>query len=121
MESKGGIMGTAGKRVAEIVDLAPIRADLEARIAAIDVRAPYSRACDLAPDVDAIRLIAHRAGMNPAVTVAHFIDSALARGEHGPLVHGWLATLKDAIGSERQDVQACHAFAALCSVRLSGS
>ena len=121
MESKGGIMGMAGKRVAEIVDLAPIRADLEARIAAIDVRAPYSRACDLAPDVDAIRLIAHRAGMNPAVTVAHFIDSALARGEHGPLVHGWLATLKDAIGSERQDVQACHAFAALCSVRLSGS
>ncbi len=114
-------MWMAGNRVAEIFDLAPIRADLEARISSIDVRSPYSLAFYLAPDVDAIRLIAHRAGMNPALTVAHFIDSSLALGEHGPLVHGWLATLKDAIGSERQDVQACHAFAALCSVRLSGS
>ena len=64
-------------------------------------------ACELAPEVDAIRLIAHRDGMQPAVTVAHFLDSALARGEHGALVHGWLAMLRDAVGSERQDVAAC--------------
>ena len=101
-------------------DLESVKADLAARIAAIDVRAPYSRACELAPDVDAIRAIAHRAGLNPAVTVAHFLDSALSRGEHGALVHGWLAILRDAVGCERQDVQACHAFAAACSVRLAG-
>jgi hypothetical protein len=96
-----------------------IRADLAARIAAIDVRAPYTRAAELAPDIDAIRLIAHRNGMNPAVTVAHFLDSALARGEHGALVHGWLALLSDAVGCERQDVAACDVFAAACSVRLA--
>jgi len=101
-------------------ELASVRADLAARIAAIDVRAPYARTADLAREVDAIRLIAHRNGMNPAVTVAHFIDSALSRGEQGPLVHGWLMTLNEAVSSDRQDVQACHAFAAACSVRLAG-
>lgn len=107
-------------RVAQGVDLAQVKADLAARIAAIDVRAPYARTSDLAREVDAIRQIAHRNGMNPAVTVAHFIDSALSRGEQGPLVHGWLMTLNEAVSSDRQDVQACHAFAAVCSVRLAG-
>ena len=102
------------------LDIDTIRADLSARIAAIDVRAPYARACELAPDVDAIRVIAHLNGMNPAVTVAHFLDSALSRGEHGPLVHGWLSILRDAVCSDRQDVAACDAFAAACSVRLAG-
>ncbi|HVF94973.1 MAG TPA: hypothetical protein VM900_11730 [Sphingomonas sp.] len=106
-------MGQAG-------ELDSVRADLAARIAAIDVRAPYVRACELAPDVDAIRVIAHRYGLNPAVTVAHFLDSALSRGEHGALVHGWLAVLHDAVISERQDLAACDAFAAACSVRLAG-
>ena len=113
-------MGQVAERVAEFQDLALVKAELAARIAAIDVRAPYTRATDLAPDIDAIRLIAHRNGMNPAVTVTHFIDSALSRGERGALVHGWLSMLSDAVGSERQDVQACHAFAAACSVRLAG-
>jgi hypothetical protein len=98
-----------------------IRAELAARIAAIDSRAPYVAARDLAPDVDAIRIIAHRHGMNPAVTVAHFLDWALSRGEHGMLVHGWLAMLSDAVASERQDVAACDAFAAACSVRLAAA
>ena len=100
--------------------LGEVKADLAARIAAIDVRAPYTRACELAPEIDAIRIIAHRAGLNPVVTVAHFVDSALSRGEHGALVHGWLSLLGDAIVSEQQDLQACHAFAAACSVRLAG-
>ncbi|MES2420360.1 MAG: hypothetical protein V4595_03580 [Pseudomonadota bacterium] len=97
-----------------------VKADLAARIAAIDVRAPYSRPCDIATEIDAIRVIAHTNGLNPAVTVAHFVDSALSRGEHGALVHGWLSILRDAVGCERQDVQACHVFAAACSVRLAG-
>jgi len=96
-----------------------VRADLHARIAAIDVRVAYLSARELAPEIDAIRLIAHGAGMAPAVTVAHFIDSALSRGERGPLVHGWLGMLHDAVGSERQDLDAAHAFAAACSVRLA--
>ena len=103
-----------------IDDMGAVKADLTARIAAIDVRAPYSRPCDIASEVDAIRVIAHTNGLNPAVTVAHFVDSALSRGEHGALVHGWLSILRDAVGSDRQDVQACHAFAAACSVRLAG-
>lgn len=101
------------------MDIEAVKAELAARIAAIDVRAPYARACDLAPDVDAIRVIAHQSGMAPAVTVAHFLDSALARGEHGALVHGWLAMLRDAVSSERQDVAAANTFAAACSVRLA--
>ena len=102
------------------MDIGAIKAELAARIAELDGRAGRSRACELAPEVDAIRVIAHRNGLNPAVTVAHFLDSALARGEHGPLVHGWLALLGDAVASERQDVAACETFAAACSVRLAG-
>ena len=103
----------------EVVVADQVRADLHARIAAIDVRVPYLSARELAPEIDAIRLIAHAAGMTPAVTVAHFIDSALSRGERGALVHGWLGMLREAVGSERQDLDAAHAFAAACSVRLS--
>ena len=106
--------------VLQAIDLESVKADLSARIAALDVRAPYARPCELAPDVDAIRSIAHLNGLNPAVTVAHFLDSALSRGEHGALVHGWLAVLRDAVTSDRQDVAACDAFAAACSVRLAG-
>jgi hypothetical protein len=101
------------------MDQAEVRADLLARIAAIDVRAPHVSPCDLVPQVDAIRLIAHRAGMAPAVTVAHFIDSALSRGERGALVHGWLQMLSEAVDCERQDLEAAHSFAAACSIRLA--
>ncbi len=102
------------------IDIDGVKADLAARITALDVKAPYARACELASDVDAIRAIAHRNGLNPAVTVAHFLDSALSRGEHGALVHGWLSVLRDAVTSERQDLAACDSFAAACSVRLAG-
>jgi hypothetical protein len=97
-----------------------VRLDLAARIAAIGRRAARSRPAELAPDIDAIRVIAHRHGLNPAVTVTHFLDSALSRGERGALVHGWLAMLDDAVRSDRQDLAACHAYAAACSVRLAG-
>jgi len=97
-----------------------VRQDLAARIAAIDSRAAHARPDEIAPAVDAIRVIAHRNGLNPAVTVAHFIDWALSRGERGALVHDWLAMLGEAVRSERQDVAACDAYAAACSVRLAG-
>ena len=93
--------------------------ELATRVAAIDVQAPYARAQELAVAVDEIRVIAHGAGLNPTVTVVHFIAAALARGERAAGVHGWLQMLRDAIGAERQDVAACDAFAAACSVRLA--
>ena len=100
-------------------DLEGVRMTLATRIAAIDVRAPYLTTRELALAVDEIRHIAHHAGLNPCVTVTHFIGAALARGERGVLVHGWLQMLRDAIGAERQDVAACDAFAAACSIRLA--
>lgn len=99
--------------------LESIRADLAARIAALDTRAPYARPGELAPAVDEIRSIAHRHRLDPAVTVAHFLGTTLARGERGSLVHGWLGMLRDAVASERRDLDACATFAAACSVRLA--
>lgn len=100
-------------------DLEAVRLELTARIAAIDVRAPYLRAAEMALAVDEIRRIALCAGLNPTVTVAHFIEAALARGERDVLVHGWLAMLRDAVFADRQDGPACDSFAAACSIRLA--
>lgn len=96
-----------------------IRADLMQRIAALDSRADRERTRDLAQDLDAIRRIAQASGLQPAVSVAHVLDAALARGERGPLIHGWLDILKDAIGCERIDGPTCEAYLAACSVRLA--
>ncbi|WP_375403219.1 hypothetical protein [uncultured Sphingomonas sp.] len=97
-----------------------VRADLTHRIAAIDGRAARSQTHDLVGELHQVRAIAHRAGLHPAVTVAHLLDRALSRGEHGPLVHGWLGMLSDAVGCERSDDAACDIFAAACAVRLAG-
>lgn len=100
-------------------DLEAVRLELTARIAAIDERAPHSRAAEMAGAVDEIRRIALHAGLNPTVTVAHFIAAALARGERGALVQDWLRMLRDAVFADRQDVAACDSFAAACSIRLA--
>ncbi|MGN6620713.1 MAG: hypothetical protein ACTHKR_06590 [Sphingomonas sp.] len=96
-----------------------IRAELAQRIAALDLRAARGLPRDLAEDLDAIRRIAQANGMQPAVSVAHVLDAALARGERGALIHGWLDILRDAIGCERVDGATCDAYVAACSVRLS--
>lgn len=122
-----GVKMAGAKTDGLAIDLDTVRMELAARIAAIDVCAPYLRNGEMAVAVDEIRHIAHHAGLNPTVTVAHFIEAALARGEgrsggrsgRGPLLHGWLAMLRDAVSAERQDVAACDAFAAACSVRLA--
>lgn len=101
-------------------DIQAIKAELAARITTIDAHAAISRPGDLAQEIDVIRQIAHRNGMRPAVTVAQALESALARGERGPLIHGWLAILRDAVGSDRADGAACDTYAAACSVRLTG-
>ena len=97
-----------------------IRVELWARIAALDVSVPYAAATDLAGEVETIRRIAHAHGLTPAVTVTHFIERALARGQGMPPVHGWLAMLTDAVASERQDYEAADRFATACSLRLAG-
>lgn len=109
-------MAGAGARAC---DLEAVRLELAARIAAIDGRARHPRTGDLALAVDEIRRIAHHAGLAPTVTVTHFIGAALARGEPGVLVQGWLPMLRDAIAADRQDMAACDTFAAACSIRLA--
>ena len=96
-----------------------VRHELGSRIAALDVRAPYARMTELVAAVDDIRVLADGAGMHSAVTVIHFIAAALARGERGPGLHGWLHLLRDAVRADRQDAATCDAFAAVCSVRLA--
>ena len=105
--------------MARAFDLETVRLELTARIVAIDARAADLRDRELALAVDEIRRIAHLAGLNPTVTVAHFIAAALARGERGVLVDGWLRMLRDAVAADRQDVAACDTFAAACTVRLA--
>lgn len=103
----------------------PIRADsgirdqLWAQIAALDVRAPYTPTTDLMRGIDSIRRLAHAHGLTSAVTVTHFIDRALTRGGDAGPVHGWLAMLTEAVGSERQDFETTQSFAEACSVRLA--
>ena len=100
---------------------ARIRDELTARIGIIAARlGSKQHDIDLAHEIDAIRAIAHRSGMRPAVTVAQALEMALARGERGPLIHGWLAILRDAVGSDRHDDAACDTYRAACAVRMFG-
>lgn len=97
-----------------------IVAELAARIDMIDARADRVRAGELANELESIRRLAHANGIQPAVTVIHAIDSALARGEHRAMIHGWLSILRDAVGCDRNDADADAAFAAACIVRYGG-
>lgn len=96
------------------------RIDLSMRIAIAERHAGRVAAGDLAGEIESIRRIALAAGMFPAASVAHALESAIGRGERGPLITGWLSILADAIGSERHDRDACDSYAAACSVRLAG-
>jgi hypothetical protein len=98
---------------------AQVQAELAARIFAIGARTHRDPAGLIAGEIDAIRRIASANGLHPAAAVAHALESALGRGERGPLIDGWLVILRDAVGCERHDAAACETFAAACSVRLS--
>jgi hypothetical protein len=93
-----------------------VKADLARRIAAIEWRAGPAR---IAGDVDRIRSIAQAHQLLPALTVAHLLGGALARGERGVMVHHWLGMLGEAVASDRQDQAAGDAFAAVCAVRFA--
>lgn len=94
--------------------------DLAARVALVGIHAPSATTSTstLAREIDAIRALALAQGRFPAVAVTHAIAAALARGERGPLVLGWIAVLHDAVSCDRQDADAHAAYAAACSVRL---
>ena len=98
----------------------PIQDELAARVALIGMRATATSTATLAAEIDAIRAAALTHGLFPAVAVTHAIEAALARGERGTLVLGWLAILRDAVASDRHDGRACETYAAACSVRLTG-
>ncbi|GAA0726083.1 hypothetical protein [Sphingomonas japonica] len=97
-----------------------IRAELAQRVFAIDALADAGPAHRIAAELEAVRALAQAHGLSPAVTVIHALDSALSRGEHGAIVHGWLAILADAVGSGACDAQSDALFAAACQVRLGG-
>lgn len=96
-----------------------IQAELAMRIFAIGARTTLETCDAIAIEIDAIRRIAQANGLYPAAAVAQAVESALGRGERGPLIDGWLAILRDAVGCERHDAAACETYAAACSVRLS--
>jgi hypothetical protein len=96
----------------------PRQCDLAARVARLDVMARHARARDLATEVDSIRSAADAAGMMPVSAVARALERALAKGETGPAVAGWIAMLGEAVGCGRDDVASGHVFLAAGAVRL---
>ena len=94
--------------------------DLAARVARLDMMARHARARELAAEVDSIRKAADAAGMIPVSAVARALERALARGETGPIVTGWIAMLTEAVGCGRDDHASGHVFLAAGAVRLAG-
>ena len=94
------------------------QAQLAARVEAIGHRLRQASIAETTADLQALRRLAKLHRLGPAVTVIAALETALGRGETGPLVEGWLAILREAIGCERFDDQTCDLFAAACSVRL---
>ena len=95
-----------------------IQSELTARVGMVSALSAR-RHRDMAIEIGAIRQIAHRHGLHPAVAVSQVLESALARGERGTLIQGWLALLGEAIGCDRQDRAASEIFVAAGSVRFS--
>ena len=95
-----------------------IRSELAARVGVIGADAARRTPASIATEIEAIRQIARRHGLFPAVAVTQALESALARGERGPLIQGWLSLLGEALGCDRQDRAAGESFAAACFVRL---
>lgn len=100
-------------------DLAAVRSDLGARVGALEIQLGSFPIAKILAELDAIRRRAAESGMRPAVSVIHALESALARGERGPMVAGWLQLLRDAVDCDRSDAESDAAFTAACRVRLN--
>ena len=93
--------------------------DLAASVAKLNVMAMQARPRDLAGAVDAIRAAAQAEGRLPVVAVARAIEAALARGERGVVITGWIAMLAEAVGCGRSDTDCTTAYLAAGAVRLA--
>lgn len=105
---------------ADMTAIEQARNDLAQRLVVLGDRARHQSRNILAEEIEAIRRVAAANGMFPAASVAHALEMALGRGERGPLIEGWIAVLRDAVLSDRQDREAGDIFAAACSIRLVG-
>jgi hypothetical protein len=94
------------------------RVELAERVAGLSGR-EWLRPHALAAELDAIGAIARRAGAEPAARVARLVEMALARGESGALIHGWLHLLAEAAACGRDDPDTARAYAAACQVRIA--
>jgi hypothetical protein len=94
--------------------------DLAAACAKLNMMAGHSRPADLAGAVDAIRATAQAEGRLPVVAVARAIEAALARGERGVVINGWIAMLGEAVGCGRSDADCTNVYLAAGAVRLAG-
>lgn len=93
--------------------------DLAAACAKLNMMAGHARPADLAGAVDAIRAMAQSEGRLPVVAVARAIEAALARGERGVAVQGWIAMLGEAVGCDRSDADCTSVYLAAGAVRLA--
>jgi hypothetical protein len=96
------------------------RADLVSRIDAVTQRIDRLGSSQLIDEVDLIRNLALRQNIGPAVTVAYALREAIARGERGSMIAGWLGILRDSVSCGRADPAARDTFAAACHLRLGG-
>ena len=94
--------------------------ELAIRVAAIAGHAAAWPLGETARELDTIRRLAAAQGHHPVFAVAHALEAAMARGEHGEVVRDWLRVLDEALGSTRIDRAAGDAFAGACSVRFVG-
>lgn len=95
------------------------RSAMCARIDALAREMAHVSQMRLVQELDDIRRTARRHGLSGVATVIHAVESAVARGERGPMVLSWLDTLRDVCDCEALDEQAGEAFAAAISVRLA--
>lgn len=93
--------------------------DLVAACATIGTLAGHGRPAELAIAIDAVRRIAQAQGRLPVVAVARAIEAALARGERGVALAGWIAMLGEAAGSDRSDADCTNTYLAAGAVRLA--
>jgi len=93
--------------------------DLAAACAKLNMMVGHARPADLAGAVDAIRSVAQAEGRLPVVAIARAIEAALARGERGVVINGWIAMLGEAVGCERSDGDCTSVFLAAGAVRLA--
>lgn len=92
-----------------------VRTDILNRIDAIAAQSSHFSLARLCEEVDHIRHLARAYGLQPVERLASTLESALAVGGHGPVIHSYLDLMRDAAGCERVGPEVSSAYlAALC-------